>query len=73
LQPIVCKPRRRASLTLQELINKFNLTYKPAFPTVNREEQEEFYFYDRYIPTPTLAGESMDDATGRSQNIKRCC
>ncbi|KAN0074945.1 hypothetical protein V8E54_007556 [Elaphomyces granulatus] len=44
-------------LTLEELINKFNLTYKP--PKARR------------AAFPTLAGEPLDDTTGRSQNIKR--
>ncbi|KAN0086766.1 hypothetical protein V8E54_000454 [Elaphomyces granulatus] len=45
------------TLTLEELINKFNITYRP--PKVRR------------AAFPTLAGEPMDDATGRSQNKKR--
>src|SRR5467141_373684 len=44
------------TLTLEELINKFSLTYKPP-----KSPPSSF---------PTLAGESMDDASIKSQSIK---
>jgi hypothetical protein len=45
------------TLTLEELISKFNITYRP--PKIRR------------AAFPTLAGEPMDEATGKLQNRKR--